>query len=495
MTPAEITETLARIKRETPDFDTLAYLQQGDWTQVHLGLERITTLLERLGNPQDAYPIVHVAGTNGKGSTCAFTAGILQAAGYRTGLFTSPFVYRFNERVQVDRVDIPDDVLTCLAWRVYQASRDMDEQPTPFERVCAVALEYFRLCRVDVAVLEVGLGGRLDATNVVTPAVCAITPIALDHMGVLGDTVEQIAREKAGIIKPGVPVVTAHQLPEARRVLEEVCHERGSMLYEPRFGRMHVQTQAAVDGHAPELSFSYDGITDVHLHLLGTYQPANAVLAIEVARMLRGMPLKHALANGAGDEAAADSASVVHGADTAKPQGDATDAANSQADAPFGRFEISDQAIHDGLEATTWPGRFQIIAENPVTIVDGGHNDQGAQVLASSLAAYFPGRKVTFVMGVLADKQHRQMVEDVLPLADRFYCVTPDSTRALAAGQLAVEVSGTAIHMGLDVQARACLDATDAIQRARRHAGPDGVVCCFGSLYQVGDLAKAARDL
>ncbi len=197
-------------------FDAKAYLQQGSWRDMDLGLDRTRALLAALGNPQDAYPIVHVAGTNGKGSTSAFIAGILQAAGYDTGLFTSPFILRFNERIQVNRVDISDGELDEVARAVRDAVASIDVHPTAFELITAVALEHFRRRGCDAVVLEVGLGGRLDATNVVVPAACAITSIAFDHMRILGDTLAQIAAEKAGIVKPGVPAARSSRTPDTR---------------------------------------------------------------------------------------------------------------------------------------------------------------------------------------------------------------------------------------------------------------------------------------
>ena len=205
------------------DFDPKEYLQQGAWRDVRLGLHRTEELLERLGRPQDSLKIVHVAGTNGKGSTCAFIASILQEAGYKTGLFTSPYILRFNERIQIDRRDISDEDLLEVAADVREQALAMDEQPTAFELITAAALLHFAQQECDAVVLEVGLGGRLDSTNVVTPEVCAIAPISLDHTHVLGDTVEKIAHEKAGIIKPGVPVVSNRQPADARRVIEQAA--------------------------------------------------------------------------------------------------------------------------------------------------------------------------------------------------------------------------------------------------------------------------------
>lgn len=425
------------------EFDPKAYLQQGAWRDVKLGLHRTRELLERLGRPQDGLRIVHVAGTNGKGSTSAFIAGILQAAGYKTGLFTSPYILRFNERVQVNRRDISDEDLYEDACRVRDIAEAMDERPTAFELITAVALVHFARVGCDAAVLEVGLGGRLDSTNVVDPVACAITPISLDHTHVLGGTIDKIAHEKAGIIKPGVPVVCALQTDEAMAVIRNRAREVAAPLIVPRFGRVHAHAEGL------RQAFSYDGLTDVRLRLAGVYQPSNAVVAIEVARLLR-----------------------TRG------------------------FDISDAAIKQGLEATRWPGRFEVVGEAPVVIVDGGHNPQGARALASSLREYFPQGGVTFAMSVLRDKDYRSMLASVLPLAKRFYCCEQaDNERALAAGDLAQAVREVADSLGITaLEVHVCASVGDAARSAREAAtrdGDAGVACCFGSLYAVHDIYEA----
>lgn len=431
------------------DFDPKEYLQQGAWRDVRLGLHRTEELLERLGCPQDRLKIVHVAGTNGKGSTCAFVAGILQAAGYKTGLFTSPYILRFNERIQIDRRDISDADLLEAAADVREAALGMEEQPTAFELITATACLHFAQQGCDAAVLEVGLGGRLDSTNVVTPVVSAITPVSLDHTHVLGDTVEQIAREKAGIIKPGVPVVVHRQAPEALRVIEQAAREAHAPLVSPDFSVLEARTEGL------HQVFSYGSVRDVRLKAAGVYQPGNAAVAIEIAHVLRGRG-----------------------------------------------FAIPDEAIKRGLESATWQGRFELVDEHPLTIVDGGHNEQGAAALAASLRAYFPEGGVVFAMSVLRDKNYRAMIADVLPLARAFYCFeTPDNERALAADDLARAVREAAAERAGDFaacvfqpEAIACATPREAVLRARAAAGDDGVACCFGSLYSIQAIMAAIEE-
>lgn len=431
------------------DFDPKIYLQQGAWADVKLGLHRTEELLERLGNPQDSLKIVHVAGTNGKGSTSAFIAGILQAAGYTTGLFTSPYILRFNERIQIDRTDISDEDLLEVAADVRDQALLMEEAPTAFELLTATALHYFARKQCDVVVLEVGLGGRLDSTNVVMPLLSVITPIALDHTAVLGDTIAKIAAEKAGIIKRGVDVLSYLQHSDAAAVIKERAMRQGSAVHTPCF--------SLVDAHVEGMTqvFSYDGIEDVRLRLAGVYQPYNAAMAIEAVRILRGKG-----------------------------------------------FVVSDSAIKNGLEATTWPARFELVAQYPATIVDGGHNEQGARVLAQSLQEYFPEGGVTFVMSVLRDKDYRAMIECVLPFARRFFVAAPpDNDRALSADGLAdvireMQKEKECGYCSCVVEAfvEPCPSVHAAVLRAREAAGPDGVVCCFGSLYSVQETMEALAE-
>ena len=418
-------------------FDPKVYLQQGNWGDMRLGLSRIRALLEALGNPQDDLAIVHVAGTNGKGSTSAFTAGICQAAGLKTGLFTSPYVIEFNERIQIDRCNITDEDLLAVTLRVRDIAEKMEDHPSAFELLTAVALRYFADCACDIVVLEVGLGGRLDSTNAVDhPLVSVITPISLDHTAVLGDTLAAIASEKAGIIKPGVPVVCHAQQPEAAEVIRARCMKLHAPLSVPRFARCHAHVEDGMQ------VFSYDGIDDVHLRLSGSYQPGNAVMAIEVARLLRTKG-----------------------------------------------FAIDDDAIKEGLEATRWPGRFEIVRRNPTVVVDGGHNEQGARVLAESLRACFPGRRVVFVMGVLRDKHYPEMISQIAPLAECVYTVTPpDGERALSAAELAGALADAGV-----AEAVPAPSIPDACRSALRRAGDEGIVCCFGSLYSIHDVMEALQ--
>ena len=440
-------------------FDPIAYINTPRWQASRLGLERIHELRERLGRPQDRLKFVHVAGTNGKGSICAYLASILGAAGHRTGMFTSPYIERFEERIRVDGVMISPDELRDVTLAVREHAEAMAEEtgdhPTEFELMTAVALEHFARCGCDIVVLEVGLGGRLDSTNVIdAPEACVIARIGLDHTALLGNTLAAIAGEKAGIIKEGSAVVSWPQEPEAMAVIEHAAAEHGCELRVPDFAQLEEGAIRWEDGASPFRPFSHKEWADLRTGILGSYQPQNATVALEVVDVLRGRG-----------------------------------------------WRIPDEAVRAGVAQTRWPGRFEIVegGSSPdgfAIVVDGGHNPQGARALADSLAEVFPGCKPVFVIGVLEDKDYPRMLEDVLPLGSAFVCVTPDNPRALPAHKLARAIRWTGQDL---LGCSACVnpvvarDFEDAIRRARELAGPDGLICAFGSLYSVAALKEAVR--
>lgn len=441
------------------DFDPIAYINTPRWQASRLGLERIRELLERLGRPQDRLKFVHVAGTNGKGSICAYLASILSAAGHRTGMFTSPYIERFEERIRVDGAMISPDELRDVTLAVREHAEAMAEEtgdhPTEFELMTAIALEHFARCGCDIVVLEVGLGGRLDSTNVIdAPEACVIARIGLDHTALLGNTLAAIAGEKAGIIKEGSTVVSWPQEPEAMAVIGHAAAEHGCELRVPDFAQLEEGAVKWEDGASPFRPFSYKEWADLRTGILGSYQPQNATVALEAVDVLRGRG-----------------------------------------------WRIPDEEVRAGVAQTRWPGRFEIVEggsapDGFAIVVDGGHNPQGARALADSLAEVFPGRKPVFVIGVLEDKDYPRMLEDVLPLGSAFVCVTPDNPRALPAHKLARAIRWTGQDL---LGCSACVnpvvarDFEDAIRRARELADPDGLICAFGSLYSVAALKEAVR--
>lgn len=425
-------------------FDPIAYINEPRWQKVRPGLERITELLERMGRPQDRLRFVHVAGTNGKGSTCAYIASVLQAAGYRTGLFTSPYIIEFEERIRVNGENIPKDDLRDVTLFVRDHAEAMaeliGEHPTEFELMTAVAFEHFARSACDVVVCEVGLGGRLDSTNIIeSPEACVITRIGLDHTEFLGDTPAKVAAEKAGIIKPGAAVVSWPQDDDgATEAIAAAAARCGSRVVVPDLDALEI-VPVGDGGVRP---FTYRG-KPYTTKLLGSYQPSNAALAIEVAFQLRERG-----------------------------------------------WNLSDETIARGVADTSWPGRFEVVSTDaPTVVVDGGHNPQGAEVLAESLRDVFDGRRIVFLMSVLADKDYPAMIEQVASLGAAWVCVTsPNAARALSADDLAAEIRA---HVDASVEIETADGFGAAMQRAREIAGPDGVVCAFGSLYSIAEIKKA----
>lgn len=412
--------------------EALAYIHTVAWRGSIPGLSRTQELLRRLGHPERSLRFVHVAGTNGKGSTSAMMASILRAAGYRVGLYISPFIDRFNERMQVDGQPIPDETLAALTTEVYPHAEAMPQHPTEFELITCLAMLYFARNRCDIVVLEVGMGGALDSTNVIdTPELAIITAMGLDHMRFLGDTLAEISRQKAGIIKENGDVVIYGRCPEAETVFERVCEARHARLYRPDAAQL-LQGAFGLNGQ----SFSYAGYADLWIPLVGSYQPYNAAV-------------------------------VLTGVDVLRNKG----------------WDIPQWAVREGLRSVHWPARFEVLRQAaPVCIVDGGHNPHGIAGTADSLRRLFPHTKVTFVFGVMADKDVDGILDILLPLAACCFAVRPDSPRAMEPAALAERIGARG------VRAEACETVAEGVHRAMDAAGRDGVVCALGSLYMAGEV-------
>lgn len=410
----------------------ISYMTRHDWHESKLGLSRMRELLFRMGNPHKKLEYVHVAGTNGKGSVCAMLASVLTAAGYKTGLYTSPYINSFNERIQIDGVSLSDDDLAHLTETVREEAEQMDDHPTEFELVTAVAFQHFYDEGCDIVVLEVGLGGRLDATNIIpAPKVAVITPISLDHTTELGNTVAKIAVEKAGIIKDGCTVVSAPQTLATRQVIEAAAARCQSP-----FELLDVKGIMASRNTLAGQQFSYKGYKELAITLLGSYQPQNAALVVETIEQLRH-------------------------------QG----------------YQISELALREGLAEAKWPARFEVLSQNPWFIVDGGHNPQCVDCLVENLNTYFPQKKVTFITGVMADKDFSAMFGKIIPLAKRVFTVTPDNPRALDAEELAIWFYANGAQ---DVQA--CESVEQGVQDALEIAENEEVICAFGSFFMAGAI-------
>ena len=419
--------------------EALAFIHSVSWMGSRPGLSRMEELLARMGNPEKRCKYIHVAGTNGKGSTASMTASILTEAGYRTGLYTSPYLWKFNERMQVNGEMISDGELCEITEYVKPFALAMQDSPTEFELVCAIAFEYFTRHACDYVVLEVGMGGRLDATNVIDmPEVAVMTNIGLDHTKELGDTVEKIAGEKAGIIKPGCAVVAYDQKPSVMEVFRSAAGEKGAAVYCPADFTKLTPEQDSREGQV----FSYKQFAHMELPLLGDHQLKNASVVLETVEALRARGVR-----------------------------------------------VPEQAVREGLRKTVWPARFEIVTRDPWYIVDGGHNPQCAETVADNLKRYFPGVHHILMVGVLADKDVESLTDILDPEADEYVTATPNSPRALSSEALAERLK----KYGKPVTA--CGSIAEAVKTAKRRAAETGgMACCVGSLYMAGEARECGKE-
>ncbi len=417
--------------------EAMQYIHAVQWAGHKPGLSRTRTLLAALGDPHRQLKFIHVAGTNGKGSTAAMLAACLQAAGYRVGLYTSPFINRFNERIQVDGEQIPDRALVQLVEQVKPAADAMADVPTEFEIITALGMLWFAQQRCDIVVLEVGLGGTLDSTNVIDPPECAvITALGMDHVRELGPTLAEIASAKAGIIKPGSPVVSYGGAPEADAVIARAAARQNAPLTVVDFAKLNVR-----GGDLDGVNFDFDGLENIRLPLIGSYQPKNAAVAITALRVLRQRG-----------------------------------------------WNIPESAIRQGLEQVSWPGRFELLRHSPAFLLDGSHNAHGMRATVQSLRDRFPGQKFVFLLSIMADKDVDEMLELLLPLAKRFVTVAAHTPRAMPAQTLAehIRVRGGMAEPAPSIEA--------GVARAVALGG-SGPVCALGTLYFSGEVRTAFAQL
>ncbi|MBO4382620.1 MAG: 5-formyltetrahydrofolate cyclo-ligase [Clostridia bacterium] len=410
--------------------EAIRYIEDFTWSTTRLGLGRTQELLRRLGDPQKKLRFIHVGGSNGKGSTCAMLSSVLREAGYRTGMYTSPHVLCFEERMQVNGRYIAGEDLAALTERVRVEADAMEDHPSQFELVTAIAMLYFLEQECDIVVLEVGMGGALDSTNVIdAPDVAVLTNIGLEHTEYLGNTLEEIALTKGGIIKPGSDVVCYNSAPEVVSILRQL-----SAAWDAPFHLVDFDSVEPISHDLSGETFRWHGRT-LQVPLLGDYQLHNAATALTVLEALRGRG-----------------------------------------------WTISDEAIQAGLAKTRWPARFEVLGREPLFLLDGGHNPQCAEVVAENLTKYLGEERLVILTGVLADKDYRAMMQSVLPHAKQFLCVTPDSPRALDA----LELRDLLREFGCPADAYE--DIPSAVHAALQTGEP---VLAFGSLYMAGDIRTA----
>lgn len=417
--------------------EAIDYIEDYTWSTSRLGLDRTRELLLKLGDPQKKLKFIHVTGSNGKGSTCAMLASIFEKAGYRVGMYISPYIQDFCERIQINGVNIPGEALAGITERVKEIAEGMDDHPSQFELVTAIGMQYFMEEKVDIVMLEVGMGGALDSTNVIDPPeVAVITNIGLEHTEYLGNTLEAIAETKSGIIKTGCSCVCYDGAPEVTEVIKKACAEKNVPLTCCDFSKIEF-IEENLDGQR----FRYEG-AEYFTKLLGPHQLCNTCVVIEVVKSMRKRG-----------------------------------------------WNVSEEALLSGLASTRWPARFEVLGHDPLFILDGGHNPQCAEALAESIKKTLSGRKVVFLMGVLADKDYFQIVDIIKPYAQEFVCLTPFSGRALDKVRFAeyLESQGLRASVADDVQS--------GIRLAEELAGKDGTVVGFGSLYIAGYIRTEYQNL
>lgn len=418
--------------------DALEFIESTYRLGSRPGLVNITKLLELMGQPQLSFKTVHVAGTNGKGSTCAFIASILEQAGYSTGLYTSPHLERFTERIKVSGQEIGHPDVAGIAEYVKGCVATMLEQgyahPTEFEIITAIGFEYFKRKKVDYAVVEVGMGGRLDATNVVNPELSIITPVSMDHMGVLGSHPVNIAREKAGIVKKGVPVLIGHQQADVLETIVSICTAKGAPFMHIGDGQIRNHRPVRF-GQTFDFVWQGKGYQGLEIALVGRHQADNAVLALAAALELG----------------------------------------------------VNESDIRKGLKRTKWPGRMEVIRREPFVLIDGAHNVEGAKVLTEGLGQFFPDKKVLLVLGMLRDKEVDRVAEIMAPNAEKIVTVSPASPRAMHPEELRDVV----VKYNCNVVCEKSIE--DAVKQYVTWAAdrkPDEIVVFTGSLYMIGEVRK-----
>ena len=409
------------------------------------GLERTYKLLEHLGNPERDLKLIHIAGTNGKGSTTSMITEILMGEGYKVGMYTSPFIEEFEERIQINRNNITKESLAILMDEIKVAVDKVIEagynHPTEFEIITVLMLLYFKKENIDFGVIEVGLGGTLDSTNVIKPIIQVITSISFDHTNLLGNTLEKIAREKAGIIKRGIPTVIYPQQEEVLRVIKNKCFEMDSELYIANNENLKFKNIVNLD--KPYQLLKYNNEIDILLPLLGEHQIINLSVAMQAIEVLNNKNI----------------------------------------------IDISIANIVKSIKNVSWKGRLEVLSNNPYVVIDGAHNIQGIKTLSRNIKKYFKYENLYLILGILADKDVEEMIKIITPMAKKVYSVTPNSIRGELAESLKDEVSK------FNKNCKAFDKYEEAYLEALNDASEKDLILASGSLYMIGDMRKIIRKI
>ena len=409
------------------------------------GLERTYKLLEHLGNPERDLKLIHIAGTNGKGSTTSMITEILMGEGYKVGMYTSPFIEEFEERIQINRNNIPKESLAILMDEIKVAVDKVIEagynHPTEFEIITVLMLLYFKKENIDFGVIEVGLGGTLDSTNVIKPIIQVITSISFDHTNLLGNTLEKIAREKAGIIKKGIPTVIYPQQEEVLKVIKNKCFEMDSELYIANNENLKFENIVNLD--KPYQLLKYNNEIDILLPLLGEHQIINLSVAMQAIEVLNNKNI----------------------------------------------IDISIANMVKSIKNVSWKGRLEVLSNNPYVVIDGAHNIQGIKTLSRNIKKYFKYENLYLILGILADKDVEEMIKIITPMAKKVYSVTPNSIRGELAESLKDEVSK------FNKNCKAFDKYEEAYLEALNDASEKDLILASGSLYMIGDMRKIIRKI
>ncbi len=418
--------------------DTLKYIHSVSNYFCKPGLERIAELCERIGNPQNSLKFVHVAGTNGKGSFCAMLSNVLCACGYKVGLYTSPYILEFNERISINGKSISNDDLCLITDKVKKVADLMDDKPTEFELITAIAFEYFKKQECDIVVLECGLGGRYDATNIINSSVLSvITGISIDHTSFLGNTIKQIAGEKAGIIKVNGKCLWCGDDRCAQDVIYDEAVKKNAQFF--------IADKSSLIIRSMDLNgtvFDYKGYNNIKIQLLGAFQPFNACNVISAVELL----------NESG-------------------------------------FKISSDAIYSGLYDTVWHARFEVVNKKPLIIADGGHNPEGVEAAVNSIKTYFDC-KVIILTGVMKDKDYNYIANKIAQVSDRVYSITPNNPRALSANEY------SDVFSNINIKAFAFDDVKTALLNAIDYSIETSLpIVALGSLYMYKEVIEAIKSI